>query len=75
MVVMGAFPTAIGTRLFVVVPSPRFPEKLAPQHVSVPLLSRAQVNLFPALTSTAVLIPDASTAGENAEVELLPIAP
>ena len=38
----GKFSTATGTELSVVVPLPKYPKKLAPQHFAVPPASSAQ---------------------------------
>ena len=53
--------TPVGTSRWVVVPSPRVPTRLAPQHFTVPSVNRAQVESTDAVMPAALLIPITAT--------------
>ena len=68
-------PTETGVYRLVVLASPSSPKLLYPQHLKEPLLSSAQLCIEPALTSTAVEIPETVTGTLLSEALLFPSRP
>ena len=68
--------TSTGTSDWVLVPLPSWPLRLLPQHLTPPLVVRAQVWLSPAaIAATPLVRPVTSTGDNEAVVELLPSCP